>query len=157
MELGEFNAKAVSWDFGVGEKADYVAVECEFLDGPNKGMSSTWRGMFMDDVSGDPPRTRTEWTKLDLQKMGWDGKDLLALNGMGSRVFRVKVDNDREGKPQIRRIFAAGGLAIKNRMSDEQKKALAARVMGSSTNGKKEVRRDSEGYELDDDGKRIPF
>lgn len=149
MEAGEFSAKAVSWDFGVGEKQDYIAVECEFTDGPNKGQSMTWFGGFSDETSGDnPPRTRSEWTKLDLQKMGWDGKDLLALDGMGSRTFRVKVDVGNNNKLQIKRIYAAGGLAIKNRMSDDQKKRLAAKVMGGKTE------KPAPGGDSDDD---LPF
>lgn len=129
MENGEFSAKAVQWDFGVGEKNDFIAVECEFLDGPNKGMSLTWRGMFSDDESGDPPKTRSEWTLIDLKKMGWDGKDLATLDGMGSKNFRVVVEPDDKKKPQIRRIYSAGGLAIKQRMSAEARRALADRVM----------------------------
>ncbi len=130
MEAGEFSAKAVQWDFGVGEKNDYIAVECEFLDGPNKGQSSSWYGNFNDETSGEPPKTRSEWTKLDLQKMGWDGKDILKLDGMGSRQFRVRVEPDNRGQMRIRRIFAAGGLAIKNRMTEAQKQALAKRISG---------------------------
>jgi hypothetical protein len=155
MEAGEFSAKAVSWDFGyTSNNNEQVAVEIQFLEGPNKGQSLTWYGGFSEEPAGE--KTRTEWTLLDLRKLGWDGKDLMALDGMGSRTVRAKVEPDTyNGKTtmKIKRIFAGGGLALKNKMSDDAKKSFAERIMKS----RPQRRVDDQGRELDDDGKPIPF
>jgi hypothetical protein len=134
MEAGEFGAKAVQGDFGYTANGnEQVAVEIEFLDGPNKGQSLTWYGNFSDEPAGE--HTRTEWTLIDLRKLGWDGKNLAALDGLGSRTVRVKVEPDTyQGKTtmKIKRIFAGGGIALKNRMTPEQKAEFAKRITGGN-------------------------
>jgi len=134
MEAGEFGAKAVQWDFAwTSNGNEQIAVECEFTDGPNMGQSLTWYGNFSNEVAGE--HSRTEWTKIDLKKMGWDGKDILALDGMGTKPFRVLIEpNTFNGKTkmQIKRIFSGGGLAVKNRMTDEEKRIFAAKLNGGN-------------------------
>lgn len=134
MEAFECMAKAGEFDFSWTSKGDeQVAVECKLLDGPMSGQSLTWYGGYSADIAGE--HTREEWTKIDLRKMGWDGKDPVSLDGMGSKTFRVRVEPDEyNGKTsmKIRRIFAAGGLAVKNRMTDDEKAKLRAKLSGKS-------------------------
>lgn len=155
MEAGEHEGKAISWDFGyTSNQNEQVAVEIQVTSGPCKGQSLTWYGNFSDEPAGE--KTRTEWTLIDLKKLGWDGKNLIALDGMGSRSVRIKVEEETyNGKTsmKIKRIFGGGGLALKNKMSDDAKKAFAEKIMKS----RPEPRRDAQGRELDEDGKPIPF
>lgn len=138
MEAFECSATAVSWDFAwTGQGNEQIAVECKFADGPMKGQSLTYYGNFSDEMAGE--HTRTEWTRIDLMKMGWDGKDWGALVGMGAATFRVKVEPDTyNGKTsmKIKRVFAGGGLAVKNRMSDDERRRFAAKLNGGASKKK---------------------
>jgi len=151
MEAGEFSAKAVQFRYAYTSNGnEQVAVEIEFTDGPNKGRSLTWYGNFGDDIAGE--HTRTEWTEIDLKKLGWDGKDWIRLDGLGSKTVRVKVEEDEyNGKVtmKIRRIFAGGGLAVKNVMSEEAVKALAKRLASGKSSSRKTA--------AEDDDTDVPF
>lgn len=129
-EKKEYEAVAGQWDFGVGQNSDYVAVELQIRSGDRAGTSITWYGNFGTDVFGDnPPRTRTEWTELDLKKMGWTGEDMLNLPGLGSKPVRIQIE-ERDGRVNVKRIYAATGLAMnpEKKMNEAQKKALVARL-----------------------------
>jgi hypothetical protein len=135
MEAFECTATAgdrdIAWTSNGNEQ---VAVECKLLDGPMSGQSLTWYGGLGDEIAGD--KTRREWTEIDLKKMGWDGRDVVSMNGLGSKTFRVKVEpNVYNGKTtmQIKRIFAGGGLAVKNRLSDAEKERLRAKLSGGAS------------------------
>lgn len=129
----ECNATAGDHDVAWTSKGDeQIAVECKLLDGPMAGQSLTWYGGLGDEIAGD--KTRKEWTEIDLKKMGWDGVDLIDLAGLGSKNFRVKLAQDTyNGRTtwKIKRIFGGGGLAVKNRLTDEEKQKLREKLKGA--------------------------
>lgn len=133
MEAFDCMATAGEHDVAWTSKGDeQIAVECKLLDGPMAGQSLTWYGGMGDDIAGE--HTRKEWTEIDLKKMGWDGADLIDCVGLGTKTFRVHVEPDNyNGKSsmKIKRIFASGGLAVKNRLSDDEKQRLRQKLKGA--------------------------
>jgi hypothetical protein len=119
---GRFRAKALEGDYGTANTGtEQVAVLCE-LEG---GTRLTWYG-YLSEAAVDR-------TLEALQIMGVT--DLETLAGLGSQEFEAVVDEEEyNGKTSTRIKFinrlGSGGVALKSRMSDAQKKGFASRFKG---------------------------
>lgn len=109
-----------------------ILVEC--LDGEFKGKQFTWYGFFTPAAE--------ERTLEQLMIAGWDGTDVINLPGLGTTEFELQLeeqeDHDENGSPAgtfwrptfINRI----GVAMRNQMDDQQKRAFAARLNALARN-----------------------
>lgn len=123
---GNYVAKAVNWDFGVSDKGtEYIAVEFMITEGEHAGQRRTWRGFFTDKTA--------ERTIQSLRYCGWAGDNLMQIDDLGKNLVQVVINHESyDGKTFDRISFVnrLGGLAIKNKMSDDERQAFAARMRG---------------------------
>lgn len=125
-QAGLYNMRAVDAELGFTQGTEsepakpQVAVLLEFVDGPYRGTSITWYGFFTE-------KTRQS-TLRALRTLGWQGDDVSDLSTVrGEAPCTVQVEADLTGVPRPRIRFIGGGvIAMKNTMTDEQKKAFAA-------------------------------
>lgn len=104
--------------------APQVAVLLVFADGPFQGQALTWYGYFSEKTKAGTIRA--------LRAIGWTGTDLANLTtARGTAPCTVQTDVDLDGVPRSRvRWVGGGGLAMKNVMSEDQKKAFSASMAG---------------------------
>jgi hypothetical protein len=129
---GTHEAKAVEWALAsAGEKrTPEVAIRFSILSGRCEGDSITWHGWLTDKAF--------DRTIESLQYCGWEGDDLRKLEGLDTNEVSIVVELEEfttaEGEvrvnPKVRWVNRAGGLAIKERMSDDEANAFAAKMRG---------------------------
>lgn len=119
---GTFRAKAIEGAMGrAGTGTEQVAVLVEL----ETGERLTWYGYFSDAAA--------ERTCESLIHMGVT--DLESLAGLGSTEFEVVVDEEEfDGKLRDKIKFinrlGSGGVALRVRMSDAEKRSFAQRFKG---------------------------
>lgn len=122
---GTYQMRATDADLGYTAGSEnepakpQVAVLLEFVDGPFAGQSLTWYGFFTEKTKAGTIRA--------LRTIGWTGNDLSDLStARGEAPCVVQNETDLQGVARAKVRFIGGGaLALKNVMSDEQKKAFA--------------------------------
>ncbi len=103
---------------------EQVAVGFEIVEGPHAGHQMTWYGYFTH---------KTEERTLEaLEACGWDGVDIADLSSVGRKRVQLVVEHERDEKSgdfnaRIRWVNALG-IAMKNRMNDQQRSDFAARI-----------------------------
>lgn len=125
IQPGVYAMRAVDAELGYTQgtaeapPAPQVAVLLEFIDGPYKGLTITWYGFFTEKTK--------QATVRSLRTLGFTGDNLADLATVrGEAPCTVVVENDLHGVAQARIRFVGGGaIAMKNTMSEEQKKAFA--------------------------------
>lgn len=131
LQKAYYRAKAKSWDLGQAETGtDQVAIEFEVVEGDFRGSRITWYGFFTDKTE--------ERTLESLRICGWTGTDLSNLTGLDANVVEIVCEpEDGKADPEtgevksrlrVRWVNRAGGIAMKTRLGDDQKKVLAARM-----------------------------
>lgn len=144
---GIYQMRATDSDLGYTQGSDgsppapQVAVLMEFVDGPYKSLTLTWYGFFTDKTKASTFRA--------LRTLGWQGDDLSDLSTVrGEAPCTIQVDTDLQGVPRANIRFIGGGaLAMKNTMSDEQKKAFAASMKAFASTVKPEEKAKEEAKE----------
>lgn len=142
MEKARYRAKAVAWSLGEASTGTpQVGVEFEVQDGDHKGERIS--GYFaLSDAAA-------EYTLEKLRNCGWTGSDIGELEdkeasaSMASKQVElvcepedVKKDgqlltnDDGSARLRLRIQFVnrAGGLAMKKSLSDDSRRALAAKM-----------------------------
>lgn len=127
IKAGYYPMRVLEADLGYTSKdRPQVALLLEIKEGEHAGESYTWYGYFTDAT-----RKRTIQA---LRTLGWKGDDISELSTVigGESECSIQIEPDLEGQDRARVGFIGrgGGLAMKERMSDEQKKAFAASLKG---------------------------
>jgi hypothetical protein len=126
---GKYMARAVEAELGYtsGDKAQ-VAVCFELIDGDYAGQQINWYGYFTD---------KTMPTTLKaLRACGWEGDDLSNLDGIDVNEVELVIshEDDLEGNARARVRWVNrpgdGGVQLKKRMDEQQRKAFAAQMKG---------------------------
>lgn len=123
---GTYDMRATDADLGYTAGSEnepakpQVAILLEFVEGPYAGQSLTWYGFFTE-------KTKTG-TMRALRLLGLTGNDISDLSTVrGNAPCVVVTEPDLQGVARAKVRFIGGGaLALKNVMSEEQKKAFAA-------------------------------
>jgi hypothetical protein len=108
--------------------SEQIAVMVELLHEELEGRKVTWFGSFATDES-------TKITMRTLRHLGWTCDDLTVLEGLGSTEVDVVIKYEEyNGKEQMRvNIFSRDArVEMKNPMSEEQKRAFAARMKANA-------------------------
>lgn len=129
LPKGRYRARALAGDFGYSPKkgTEQVIVEFELLDEQWQNERVTWIGFFTDKT--------TERTMEALRFCGWSGDDVTNLVGLGDTEVSLVIDHEEyDGKLQakVQWVNKGGAFAMKAPMSDEQKKAFAAKMRGAA-------------------------
>jgi len=128
LELGYHTGKAISGaPCLTSQGRDQVAVEFEFIGGPNDGKRSTWYGSFTEKSA--------DRTLESLMVAGWDGESLERLDGLGTTQVTLVVESDTYGGEARNRIawvnrMQGSGPAIKQRMDAGRAQSLTERMRG---------------------------
>lgn len=125
LHPGKFRMKARGAQLAyTKDDNDQVAVELVALDPDYAGESITWFGSFAEKAF--------DITISSLRNAGWQGDDLGDLSSVadGQECVAVLVEDEYEGKLslKVRWINAAGGVAVKKPMSDDQARSFGARM-----------------------------
>lgn len=125
LENGTYKARAAQWDLGLtGTGKEQVAVMFELLDPAFAGQRITWFGYFTEKA--------LPITVKALRTMGWQGDDLLNLQGLdGNEVELVIANETYEGKtrPKVQFVNAVGGgLSLATPMAPDQQRSFAAQM-----------------------------
>lgn len=134
---GQCRAFAVGAEMGLtSKKLPQVAITFEISDdGPNACQKAVWYGYFT-------PKTAKR-TIQTLRWCGWQGNDLSDLSSViwGSSPTAQEVqltleedtynDKTRVRVSWVNRIGEGGGAALANPMTENEKKAFAAKLLGS--------------------------
>lgn len=148
---GKWTARATSAQLGFTKNdKEQIAMELEFLSGPNEGLRSTWYGYFTEKT--------TDRTLESLLIAGWDGVDIALCDGLGSTEFEAVVENEvYDGKEQTKVQWinrARSGVVLKKQMNDGQRSEFAERMKGRALAMKQKQVQGASAQVSDDD---IPF
>jgi hypothetical protein len=124
---GSYKARAGEHVWGrAGTGTEQVVVDFEIQEGEFKGQHASWRGFFTDGTQ--------ERTLKSLERAGWDGKDLVRLDGLGSKDVNITIEHEEnnEGKRfhKVAWVNSGGNLSVKSKMTDDEVRALQARLTG---------------------------
>ena len=127
IPAGTYLAKAGEYEFGKSTKGnEQIGVAFTISQGEHTGRRVVWYGFFNTQENADR-------AIKSLRAAGWTGDDLTNLEGLGSVEASVVVEVDEyqgEKKNKIAWVNSSG-VAMKEKMSDQEKKALAARLKGA--------------------------
>jgi len=142
LEPGIYRARAVTGELGYTNKGDeQIAVSFEILD--QAGFRITWYGSFSTEITGQAKKSPVERTFETLRVCGWSGDDVSDLTGLEQNEVEVVIEiNEWEGKESNRVKWVnalGGGLALKNVMPPDAKKAFAARMKGQAIASRKKL------------------
>ena len=132
--IEEGNWKALAREFAYGktsgkysEVKHQIGVLIELVEGPNAGSFATWYGYFNTDDNFDR-------TCEALETMGWDGKDLNALAGLGTQEFFAVIAHEEFNGEMHARVkwinSTGGGVALSNRLDAGEQATFAAQMRG---------------------------
>lgn len=125
---GTYPAKATGeYEFGVTDGGnEQVGVAYRITSGDHAGRVLTWYGYFSTQENA-------QRAIKSLRASGWKGDNLADLVGLGESEVNIVVEIDEYDpqKPRNKIAWVNGaGVAMKNVMTEQQKKALAARMKG---------------------------
>lgn len=130
MDEGTYKAKAVDVELGYAQTGTpQVAVLFEVLEGDEAGSRITWYGYFTDGTS--------QRTIESLRNCGWKGNDLSELEPslLPDDVQIVVQHQEYNGAMRAKVAWVnkvgAGTIAMKERMTPEQRKQFAAQMKGA--------------------------
>jgi hypothetical protein len=121
-----YPARAVEYEFGTSDNGtEQIGVSFRITQGDYAGRVLTWYGFF------NTPENAQRAIK-SLRACGWKGDDLATLTGLTENDVNIVVEvDDYQGKVTNKVAWVNGaGVAMKNVMTEQQKKALAARMKG---------------------------
>lgn len=124
MDQGTYRAKAIDFDFGVaGTGTDQIAICFELTEGDCEKEQINWYGYFTEGTA--------ERTIKTLRDLGWTGDNLatMGIEDLSEEVSLV-IEEDERGSLKVKWVNTGGGVALKTRMSNDQKNAFAARMRG---------------------------
>lgn len=89
IEKGTHEAHPLNYQFGKSSKkqTEMVSVTFQFVDGPNKDKRISWSGYFTDATA--------ERTMDALEHCGWDGDDIKALKGFGTKNVELVIEEEQ--------------------------------------------------------------
>src|SRR5687768_7996856 len=128
---GKYRARPTIAEYGKTSKdTDQVAITFQLLDGPDAGKHIAYYGYFTDATA--------EETFEAMRNAGWDGADLRDLSSIGKDpqhevVLVIRNEPDLEGAMRSRVRYvnrAAGGAALKTKMTDAERDSFARRMQG---------------------------
>jgi hypothetical protein len=128
IKPGKYRMKVVPGEVDLGftaEKKPQVAVLMEFVDGENAGQALNWYGYFTDATKQSTMRA--------LRTLGWQGNDISDLSTVtGEADCTVVVEPGYNGgSPRAKiRYIGGGGVALRDVMTEDQKRAFAASMAG---------------------------
>ena len=137
IKPGTYIARAEELDFGITDNnKDYVAVQFKIEEGESIGQRITWFGYFSEKTH--------ERTIQALRYCGWEGHDFTRITNDDIRKNLVQLvidEEEYEGKlrTKVQWVNRLGGMAVKNRMSDEQRAAFAKRMKGAALSVSKDL------------------
>lgn len=124
---GTYPAKGTGeYEFGTSDNGnEQVGVSYRITQGEYAGRVQTWYGFF------NTPENAQRTVK-SLRASGWKGDDVTNLTGITENDVNIVVEVEEfQGKTRNKVAWVNGaGVAMKNVMNDQQKKALAARMKG---------------------------
>lgn len=126
MNAGTYVARAVEWEFGwTKNQNEQVAVSFEATEGDFAGERIAWFGFFTDKTQ--------KRTVESLRLCGWKGTDLSDLSGLDANEVKIVVaEEEYEGKVTLKvqwvNSLTGGGIALKQVMTDAEKRTFAARM-----------------------------
>ena len=124
---GNYVAKATSYDFGMSKGGnEQVGVAFTISQGDHAGQMLSWYGFFNSSEN-------TERALKALRAAGWNGDDLSNLIGLGDTEVQIVVkEEEYNGKTTTKIAWVnALGVAMASKMSDQERKAFAARMKGA--------------------------
>lgn len=129
---GRWRAHAMNAELGYTQSGnEQVIVNLAFSGGQDPEVDNrmiTWWGSFSDKAK---PHTLKA-----LLTLGWDGQDLAELTGVQQHEVELVVQHEADQRGQMRHrvrfinAIGSGGATVRNPMSDEQKRAFAAKMRG---------------------------
>lgn len=123
---GVYLAKAGEFEFGRSSKGnEQIGVAFTITQGEHAGCRLTWFGFFNSADNEDR-------TIRSLRAAGWAGDDITSLDGLGSVEASIVVEVDDYNGDRRNKVawVNAPGVAMKEKLNDAEKKALAARLKG---------------------------
>jgi hypothetical protein len=103
----------------------YVIVQFIIEEGERAGTTLPWYGYFTEKTEAN--------TMKSLRVCGWSGNDLSDLSGISDNLVQIVVaDEEYNGqiREKVRWVNKFGSMAVKGKMTDEQKKQFAQRMRG---------------------------
>ena len=127
IAAGKYRARVHKAELGYTQGGrEQIGVSFALLD--HDGQFITWYGYFTDKT--------VERTMESLRHCGWKSDDLSDLEGISDNEVEIVVDHDTDERGKravVRWVNRLGaGVAIKNVMSDDQKKAFAKKMKGAA-------------------------
>ncbi len=110
------------WGFA-STGTEQVGIRIILIDGEMQGESVTWYGFLTENAE--------QRTLEQLEIAGWNKSSVIDLPGLGSTEFELQLEEepDEKGNVYLRPTFINRvGVAMKNKMDDGQKRAMAARL-----------------------------
>jgi len=135
---GKFRAQAIEGSLGYSRNGkEEVAVQFLILEGPDEGKKITWWGYLSDAAA--------ERTLEGLLNTGWDGEDVSALTGLGSKDATIVIVEDTyEGARKTKVAWVNRGSAgpkhkADRSMSEAQRITFAEKMRGRTLALQKKV------------------
>lgn len=129
---GTYRAQALSGGLGyAGNGTEQVGIDFVITEGPSEGQHITWYGFFTDKTA--------DRTIESLRVLGWEGTDLCDLTGIDKNPVELVIEAEEYNDPRngeiktrsrVRWINRAGGLQMKDMMSQQQAREFSARMRG---------------------------
>jgi hypothetical protein len=126
FEKGNHEARPINYQFGKSKTkgTEQVSITFQFVGGPNDGKRMTYNGWLTEKT--------VERTLETLEHCGWDGVDIKAMKGFGSKNVELVIDEeagtDGNMYPTIKwvnKLFSRGPGVV---YGDEEMDGLAARL-----------------------------
>ncbi len=136
MEKGKHEARPLKYTFGKSAKkqTEMVTVEFQCVGGPNDGKRISWNGYFTENTA--------KRTMDALEYCGWDGLDLAALKGFGSRNVELVIDEEKGSSGEmyprvafVNRLVSRGPGIV---YSGEETQSLAQRLAALNAERRRE-------------------
>lgn len=124
---GKFRAKSRKAEMGESSnKNEQVGIEFEIVDGETKGQRLPYYGSFTEAAMAI--------TIKAMRTAGWKGDDVTELSSLSREdvpIVELVVEHeewDGKTRAKVKWVNSAGGVSMKNPLSQEKKSSLAARM-----------------------------
>lgn len=133
---GTFKARAKrdEWTFGATDKGnEYIAVLFEVTQGEHAGHTLQWRGFFTDKT--------VDRTLDSLRHCGWDGDDIMRLDGLDRNEVEIVVEEEtyddkqtgeRKTVSKVQWVNRPARVRVQNELTGQSLAAFAARFRGKA-------------------------